>query len=687
MNISSRRAQHIAIIAFVLSVIFFVGTWVIAGFSGYYAIAVLAWQILGGAFIWLALIILFHQRSRAEQEKLDMAQIVQARRGGDTIFQTHTEQGDLMAVAQRRLRILEKWFVPGFAVLIAAYEIIVGFMLISRIKDAAGMMLRYEQLDAALLVVIAFITFLIGRYATGMSAQIQWRPLRAGGSYMLSSTILAFLLAVALALAAFKIDGMVKVMTWVSPVLMIVLGLETAVNTVLDIYRPRIAGQYARSAFDSRLLGMINEPGGILHTFASAIDYQFGFKASQTWFYKLLEEAILPLALFAIATLYVLSCMVVVGPGEQAIVERLGAFDRVAEPGLTFKLPWPFGRAWAYPAKEIQTLNIGFVEDAADTLRKPLLWGEAHYKEEHKLLVAAKWEGGQRQAGGVPFSLVIAAVPVQYRINDLKSFVYNHVDSREVLHAVCYRELVKYAVSAKVETDGDEVDGQTVRQSILGAGRKEAAEYLTLEMQKKADAAELGVEIVHVGLQGVHPPMEVAAEYQEVIAAVQKKQAAIMNAQADQNNILVSLCGGSVEQAEQLYDLARRYQQAKEAGDDETEQQLGTELNDAIAKASGEIFQTLSEAQSAAFERAVLAKATGTRFAGQLKAYRAAPEIFLRRHRLAMLEDTLPGVRKYVVLGEEEDTEVYIIDLQKAQGTNLLDLNTEALEVLRNRNK
>ena len=141
---------------------------------------------------------------------------------------------------------------------------------------------------------------------------------------MLSSTILAFLVAVSLALAAFKIDGMVKVMTWVSPVLMIVLGVETAVNTVLDIYRPRIAGQYARSAFDSRLLGMINEPGGILHTFASAIDYQFGFKVSQTWFYKLLEEAVLPLALFAIATLYVLSCMVVVQPGEQAIIERFG---------------------------------------------------------------------------------------------------------------------------------------------------------------------------------------------------------------------------------------------------------------------------------------------------------------------------------------------------------------------------
>ncbi len=85
------------------------------------------------------------------------------------------------------------------------------------------------------------------------------------------------------------------------------------------------------------------------------------------------------------------------------------------------------------------------------------------------------------------------------------------------------------------------------------------------------------------------------------------------------------------------------------------------------------------------FERAVLAKATGTRFAGQLKAYRAAPEIFLRQHRLAMLEETLPGVRKYVVLGEDEDTEVYIIDLQKSDEGSLYDLNLEAIEAVRNK--
>ena len=79
------------------------------------------------------------------------------------------------------------------------------------------------------------------------------------------------------------------------PILLIVLGIENLLNVVFDIYRPRLAGQYNRAGFDSRLLGLINEPGEILHTATGAIDYQFGFKVSQTWFFKLLEKAVVPL--------------------------------------------------------------------------------------------------------------------------------------------------------------------------------------------------------------------------------------------------------------------------------------------------------------------------------------------------------------------------------------------------------
>ena len=132
---------------------------------------------------------------------------------------------------------------------------------------------------------------------------------------MLSVAVICFLLAIALALVyLFDIIIFVKVLSRLIPVLLIVLGVETVLNLILDIYRPRLKGLYSRSAFDSRLLGVINEPGGILRSAADAIDYQFGFKVSQTWFYKLLEQAIVPLILFAGVTLYLLSCIVIVGP-------------------------------------------------------------------------------------------------------------------------------------------------------------------------------------------------------------------------------------------------------------------------------------------------------------------------------------------------------------------------------------
>ncbi len=683
MNISSKRAEYVALTGLVLSIIFFVAGCVIGAGSRAFAVWALSWQILAGALIWLVLVIVFHQRSLAEQEKLDMMQLARTKEG-DTIFQGAAEQAELFAVAQRRLVILERWFIPIFAILIACYEIVVGFYLLGKASEGVARQLNHPQLAAVFMVAIAFISFLISRYAGGMSTQEQWKPLRAGGSYLLGTAILSFALAVGLALAQFKFNIGMTVLGWAIPVLLIVLGVEGGLNVVLDIYRPRIPGQYSRSAFDSRLLGMISEPGGILRTFASAIDYQFGFEVSQTWFYRLLEKAIIPLVLFSIGTLYLLSCVVVVGPGQEALIEHLGSFEEVVGPGIWAKLPWPFDKAYKYSTRQIQQINIGFVEEAESERaeRKPIFWGEKHYKEEYNLLVAAEAEGRKGQEGAVPVSLVRVAVPVQYRIKDLESYVYSHSEAKRVLEAICYRELMRLAASAKIEPSEAARgvgDGEGDKQSLLSAGRKAAAQYLAGRIQNEADEAELGVEIVFVGLQGVHPPTEIAKDYEEVIGSVQKKQASILNSLAERNKILTTL-SGSIDQANQLYELAHEFQRAKESGDPATIARLSEQINTDFARAQGDIFKALSEAGSYAFERATLAKATGERFRDQVLAYRASPQIYLREQRLAMLEEALEKVRKYVVVAEGEDMQVYIIDLQEQLTPSLYDLPLNILE-------
>jgi regulator of protease activity HflC (stomatin/prohibitin superfamily) len=375
-----------------------------------------------------------------------------------------------------------------------------------------------------------------------------------------------------------------------------------------------------------------------------------------------------------------LSCVVVVKPNEEAIIERFGnpvnnSNDvRLVGPGLAFKWPWPVDIAYKRPTKMISELSIGFVPKVdpktGEVIReRSLLWGEKHYKEEYQLLVASKQATGKLDAGAVPVSLVIAAVPVQYRIKDLYSFIYNHKEPEKLLESICYRELTTYAAGATIEVD----DEAALNRSILGAGRAEAKRVLTENIQDAADKAGLGVEIVFLGIQGIHPPPEVAADYQKVVGAVQEKQALILDAQAERNKTLSNLVG-SVEDADKLYKLAAQYQQAEKQNKSEEIEKLSNDLELAFTQAGGDIFKVLRESESYAFETATLARATGERFASQLKAYRAAEEIYKRQLILAALEEALKNIRKYVVVADANDTQIFIIDFKEKLTPSLYEL-------------
>ena len=678
MTVSSKRPVHVALVALILSVVFFGIAFFLGRWSGFIAISAIGWLFLSVALIWFVLCLQFHQRALAEQEKLDVGQMGDEEKSS-TIFQAGSERAGLFSAAQRRLEVFERWFVPIFSGLIAIYQILIGLYLLNVVLGGAGGEVKQPLLCGICMTAIAFASFLISRYATGMSIQPEWKPLKAGGSSLLGVAVLCFALAVVLALAyLFNRFAPVQVITYVVPGLLVVLGIETALNLVLDIYRPRLKGQYSRSAFDSRLLGVINEPGGILRSAADAIDYQFGFEVSQTWFYKLLEEWIVPLLLFGVVTLHLLSCIVVVAPDEEAIIERFGkpatkaGEVRSVGPGLALKWPWPIDKAYKHRTKMISEISIGFVHkidpETKEIQRQPLLWGQAHYEKEYQLLVASEQIAGP-VTGAVPVSLVIAAVPVQYRIKDLYSFVYAHNESEKVLEYICYRELTKFAASAKIEVD-EQNDSD---RSLLRAGRAEARSILTERIQKAADEENLGIEIVFLGLQGIHPPTEVAADYQKVISAVQKAQALILQAQTGRNSALSALIG-SVEEADRLFNLAMQYRRAEDANSVEEIERIGSELDDAFAQAKGQIFNMLREAQSYAFENATLAQATGERFAGQLEAYRAAPEIYMHEQRLAMLEQALSKIRKYIVVADQDDTQVTIIDLQEKLAPNIYEM-------------
>ena len=680
MTISSKKAENISLVSLFLSVLFFIIAFFLGKWSGYLVVEEIGWYSLAAALIWLVLWVHFRHRQLAEQERLDLSQI-EKDKDKTTLFEAHGGHKDLFAVAQNRLAVLEKWFIPIFSVIIAIYQIGMGVYLFRLgTKELIGKT-QQPLVCAVAMVGLAFVSFLISRYAAGMSLQMEWKPLRSGASFLLGGALLSFVLAIGLALAQFNIDIVLRVMRYVIPVAMVVLGAENALNAIFDIYRPRIKGHYDRSAFDSRLLGIINEPGGILYTAASAIDYQFGFNVSQTWFYKLLEKAVVPLVLFSAAILYAMSCLVIVAPNEQAIIEHFGnpkdaaGNIRLAGPGLTWKLPWPIDVAYKYQTGKIMQLFVGYVpkEYKAGENREALLWGKSHYQQEYKLLVASEQSSGSSVAGAVPVSLVVAAVPVQYRIKDLYAYIYTHKDAEKALEDICYKELTEFGASAKIEVD-QEYD---IENSLLGAGRTKAKSLLTERIQKAADDANLGIEVVFLGFEGLHPPPEVALDYQKVVGSTQQKQAKILDALAERNQTLSELAG-STDEADKIYALAVKYQQSKDTNSVEEIDKLGKELDDAFYSAKGNIFDILRKSQTYAFEKSTTAKATGLRFADQIKAYMAQPEIFKKEQRLAALEESLKTTRKYIVVADKDDTQVFIIDVEEKLTPSLFEM--EGLE-------
>ncbi len=677
---SSKRAQYLSVAGAILNAAGFIVCIIIGAVAGILPVTFLGWQVLGGVLIWLYLAVYFRNKVLADQEKLDAASLTKTQE--HTIFQGSEQREALFNVAQKRFKTFNKWGTLVFAALISIYNIFIGFWLLKGSSNVSEIEITSPLAGACAMIVFAFFSFLISRYATGMSVEADWKPLKCGGSYLLVSSLLSFIIAVGLALRFFQFTIIVNVMAYAVPIAVLIYGFETVLNTVLDVYRPRIEGQYHRVGFDSRLFGIINEPGNILHTAASTIDYQFGFKVSQTWFYKLLEKAVMPLLLFLLLCAYISTCFLQVDTGEQAVIERFGSTaggERVLNSGLHFKWPWPIDIANIHQTQKIQQINIGFnadeeelFDEEGNPVKKPLLWGERHYETEHRLLVATEGDSEEIEQGAVPVSLIIAAVPVQYKVENVYNFLYKHTEPEKTLSDIAYREVARYMASAKLEPDifGGEASES---QSVLGAGREAASDELQRRIQQSADELDMGIRIVMVGLEGIHPPLEVAPDYERVIGAIQQKQRSVLSALAEQNKILTEL-GGSISQVDRLYELALKYQEEKASFSEIEDEQMVEDIDTAFKEASGEIFKKLSEAKSYAYDRTTTAEATGKRFASQLQAYNAAPQIYKQNMRLTTLEETLSDIRKYVIVPDEEDSEVVIIDLKEALTPSLYDI-------------
>ena len=158
--------------------------------------------------------------------------------------------------------------------------------------DDLWLEINHASLSMLVMAGVAFVSFLFSRYVGGMTREPEYQLLKSGSIYLFANALVCLLLTICLGLVSSGILVPERVLAIAVRYLLVVLGLEFLVNFVLGFYRPRVSAEVFRPAFESRLIGLVSEPGGIAKSIAEAVNYQFGFEVSTTWFYKMLERAV-----------------------------------------------------------------------------------------------------------------------------------------------------------------------------------------------------------------------------------------------------------------------------------------------------------------------------------------------------------------------------------------------------------
>ena len=496
---------------------------------------------------------------------------------------------------------------------------------------------------ALIAIIIMLLNIFIGAFYVGQSRSASFRWLRPVGAWLIAGFVVMGAATVTALLHSNNILSadlaVAKVFFWI----FIILGAEFVTNFIIEFYRPRTLKE-TRPVFESRLLALFTEPGGVMRNIASALDYQFGFKVSGTWLYSFVERSFFPLFLLVVLFFLLFSAIHEVGPSKVGVRENLGRVDKeLLSPGIYWSLPWPFGTVKSYSTTELRQIVIGEKSTGDDNvaddqnvkagvkrnseIAETVLWTKAHGgSEDSNFLVAVKNTGsqaGEKDSAAAPsISFIRLTMPIQYRIKNVFDYAYANANPVYSLRRIGQQAAAEYLAS-------------TSMMELMSSKRLIAQQDIKKRVQELADLHKLGIQIETLLILDAHPPIEkVAPAYQEVIGALEQRETAILNAEAYRIKTL--------------------------------------------PEAQAEAARIIAEAKSYQATTGKVAQAESDRFSKQLTAYRAMPSVFKLRELLNFLAVDCAGIRKYVV-PLNSDSEVYQLNFEAKERLDLIDTDVTQL--------
>ncbi len=597
---------------------------------------------------FLSALRLYFQRRRLEEE--ENLELYRREHPETELF---ADSDEALRLAARGERLYKSYALPLLTLSIGV--LLIAFTLLR--WQAWNSLSILPQIDQPLAFAILSITLflgalLIGSFYLGASRDPGYRWVRPTAGWMFLTGILFLLSGVVLVVYHLGLEWprLDIRMARLGLLMLLLLGAELVISVIIDFYRPR-GQQKEVPVLESRLLALFTEPGGIARNIALSLDYQFGFKVSEAGFYRFFERMIVPFAMVMLIGFWLMSTLTVVRVEENGIRERFG---RVVSPtplgpGLYFKLPWPLASIYKFPVERVQELPIGYTpgragenpdlppEEMGDLSGRVIVWSKMHNLAEENFVVASRSVAelapdgratpapdDSARGGKVPVSayFMSASVPLYFKVENLYDFAYRHSNPRQTLTDLAQRELVRYLATVDLF-------------ELLTRKREEGAQVLRERIQAAANDVQLGIAVVFIGLEGIHPPVRVGQYFDEVVSASEEKHTMALEGQ--------------------------KYATGK------------------VPEALAQAYRLVSEAEAYKFNKQQMAAAEAARFTKQLLSYEIAPDIFVLRSYLELLEEKTAGIRKYVV-AVENGQETIIINLEEKLRPDLLDIDLDRNE-------
>ncbi len=202
-----------------------------------------------------------------------------------------------------------------------------------------------------------------------------------------------------------------------------------------------------------------------------------------------------------VAVVWLASGFYIVDASQRGLVLQFGSYKESTEPGLRWRLPYPFQSHELVNLSGVRTLEIGY-----------------RGSEKNKVLREALMLTDDENIVNIQFA-------VQYILKDPVEYLFNNRQTDE-------------AVMGAAESAVREIVGKSKMNFVLYEGREQIATEAAQLMQVILDRYKSGILISKVTMQNAQPPEQVQAAFDDAVKAGQDLERQKNEGQAYANDVI-----------------------------------------------------------------------------------------------------------------------------------------------------